>query len=206
MLENYIAFIGSSLIIILAPGPDIIFSITQGMTHGKKAGLATSLGLACGNIIHTSLAVLGIAVIFKTNELAFNILKYFGVSYLLFLGIQTFRHREDPLKFKIDGKKHKNFFWRGFIMNIINPKVAVFFIAFFPQFINLKYGNITIQMFILGMIFVLLVVFVFGTLSYYAAVVGAVLKHRPILAKYVNISAMIIFFALALKLIFIQRL
>ena len=205
MLENYIAFIGSSFIITLAPGPDIIFSITQGLTHGKKAGFTTALGLASGNIIHTLLAIFGIAVLFKTNETAFNILKYFGVIYLTFLGIQSFRHRKDPLSLKKGSNKDKNLFLRGFVMNVLNPKVAIFFIAFFPQFIIPNGGSITHQMLILGGIFILLVIFIFGTLSYYAGVVGAVLRHKPIFAKYINISATIIFFALALKLALLQR-
>lgn len=206
MLENYIAFIGSSFIIILTPGPDIIFSVTQGLAYGKKAGLTTALGLACGNIVHTFLAILGIAVILKTNAMAFNLLKYLGIIYLVFLGIQSNRHKGDTLKLKSSENKSKNLFLRGFIMNIINPKVAIFFIAFFPQFVVPKLGNITQQMFILGGIFILLVILIFGTLSYYASLVGTTLKHKPALAKYVNMSATIIFFALAFKLFFTQRL
>lgn len=206
MLENYIAFIGSSFIITLAPGPDIIFSITQGLTHGKKAGFTTALGLASGNIVHTLLAILGIAVIFKTNSTAFNVLKYFGVFYLTFLGVQSFRHRKDPLHLQKGNNKDKNLFLRGFVMNVLNPKVAIFFIAFFPQFIIPNAGSITQQMLILGGIFILLVILIFGTLSYYAGIVGAVLRHKPVFAKYINNSATIIFFALALKLFLLQRL
>ena len=206
MLENYIAFIGSSFIITLAPGPDIIFSITQGVTHGKKAGVTTALGLAAGNIIHTILAIFGVALIFKTNEVAFNTLKYFGVAYLVYLGIQSFIHRKDPLKLNKENKKEKNLFWTGFIMNVVNPKVAIFFIAFFPQFVDPNLGNIQWQMAVLGGIFIILVILIFGALSYYAGMVGAIIKHKPRVAKYINICATIIFFSLALKLILMQRL
>lgn len=205
MIENYIAFIGSSFIITLAPGPDIIFSITQGLTHGKKAGFTTALGLASGNIIHTLLALFGIALLFKTNSTAFNILKYFGVFYLTFLGIQSFRHRKSPLKLQKGSNKDKNLFLRGFVMNVLNPKVAIFFIAYFPQFIIPSGGSVAQQMLILGGIFILLVILIFGTLSYYAGIVGAVLRHKPVFAKYINISATVIFFALALKLSLLQR-
>lgn len=206
MLDNYIVFIGSTFIITLAPGPDIIFSMTQGLTHGIKAGFTTALGLAAGNIVHTLLAVFGVAVIFKTNPIAFNILKYFGVTYLVYLGIQTIRHREDPFKLvKIDNGK-KNLFVRGFIMNVLNPKVTIFFVAFFPQFVDEKYGNVSTQMFYLGIIFMVLVVLIFGSVSISAAMAGEVLKRKPNVAKYINISSTIIFFALAFKLILLQRL
>ena len=206
MLENYIAFIGSSIIITLAPGPDIIFSITQGITYGKKAGVTTALGLAAGNIVHTLLAIFGVAVIFKTNAYAFNILKYFGMAYLVYLSVKSFVHRNEPLNVKAGGKKEKNMFLRGFIMNVVNPKVALFFIAFFPQFVDPKFGSVTMQMLILGAFFILQVIFVFGTLSYYAGIVGAVLNQRPRVAKYINISASVIFIALAIKLLLLQRL
>lgn len=206
MLENYIAFIGSSFIITLAPGPDIIFAITQGVTHGKKAGVTTALGLAAGNIIHTLLAIFGVALIFKTNALAFSLLKYSGVAYLVYLGIQSFIHRRDPLKLNKESKKEKNLFWTGFIMNVVNPKVAIFFIAFFPQFVDPNLGNIQGQMAILGGVFIILVILIFGTLSYYAGMVGVIIKHKPRVAKYINICATVIFFSLALKLILMQRL
>lgn len=206
MLENIIAFIGSSFIITLAPGPDIIFSLTQGMTNGKKAGLTTALGLACGNIVHTSLAALGVALIFKTNVLAFNLLKYFGVFYLLYLAFMSFKHRGDPLHLEKGKRKEQNLFLRGFIMNVVNPKVALFFIAFFPQFVSPKYGSVPMQMFILGFIFILLVILIFGTLSYYAGIVGGLLRQRPKVAVYINTSAGIIFIALAIKLLLLQRL
>lgn len=206
MLENYIAFIGSSFIITLAPGPDVIFSITQGITHGKRAGLKTALGLACGNIVHTLLAVFGIAIIFKTNPYAFNILKYFGIGYLVFLAVMSYKHRDDPFNLKKENLKEKKFFIRGFIMNVLNPKVAIFFIAFFPQFVDPKFGNVNIQMLTLGIIFIILVILIFGTLSYYAGLVGAVLTQRPKVAKYINICSSIIFIALAIKLLLVQRL
>jgi threonine/homoserine/homoserine lactone efflux protein len=207
MLENYIAFIGSSFIITLAPGPDIIFSITQGMRYGKSAGLTTALGLACGNIVHTLLAIFGVALLIKTNPIAFKILKYFGVSYLAYLGVLSIKYRNELLTFSGNREKNnQNLFWRGFVMNVINPKVALFFVAFFPQFVNPKWGSIAFQMGILGFIFILLVILIFGTLSYYAGVVGEVLKRKPILSTYINVSAGIIFFALALKLLLLKSL
>lgn len=206
MLENYIAFLGSSIIITLAPGPDIIFSITQGLSHGKKAGLTTALGLASGNIVHTTLAIFGIALIFKTNTLAFNTFKFIGVAYLVYLAIQAYMNRNNKLNFAQDQNREKNLFVRGFIMNVVNPKVALFFIAFFPQFIDPKFGNVTTQMIILGVIFILQVILIFGTLSYYAGMVGAILVQRPKVSKYINLSTSIILLALAFKLFLLQSL
>lgn len=204
MLENLIAFLGSSFIITLAPGPDIIFSITQGITHGKKAGLITAFGLALGNVIHTIFAILGIALVFKTNEYAFIGLKIVGVLYLVFLGYQSYINRDKSIELKNSEVSSKNLFVKGFIMNVINPKVAIFFIAFFPQFIDPKLGDIKYQMLALGICFILIVILVFGSLSYYAGFIGELLKHNTKITKYINVSASIIFFALSIKLLLLK--
>jgi threonine/homoserine/homoserine lactone efflux protein len=205
MFANIIAFIGSVIVITLTPGPDIIFSITQGLVHGKRAGVTTALGLACGNIVHLMLALIGVAVIFKTNILAFTILKYFGVLYLLYLAIQSYRHRHSNFHFGNRPKLEKNLFWRGFIMNVINPKVAIFFIAFFPQFVDPAFGDVHLQMLLLGAIFIILVIMIFGSLSYYAGIIGFLLQQKPKIAKFINLGAALIFVALALRLILVQK-
>jgi threonine/homoserine/homoserine lactone efflux protein len=96
-LSSLLLFISSSILLILAPGPDIVFTITQGITNGRKAGFFTAMGLCFGNSIHTLAAAFGLSVIFKTSELAFILLKTFGAIYLFFLAYKAIKHRNDPL-------------------------------------------------------------------------------------------------------------
>ncbi len=167
-LASLLVFITSSIMLILAPGPDIVFTITQGVTNGRKAGFFTAMGLCLGNSVHTMAAAFGLSIIFKTSEVAFVLFKTLGALYLFYLAFQAVKHRNDPLVVNQDKSnvKHSSLLMRGFFMNILNPKVALFFLAFLPQFVNAQYGNIPLQMITLGLIFMVLVALIFGTLGY----------------------------------------
>ena len=135
-LSTFLIFLTSSLLLIIAPGPDNIFALTQGLSNGKKAGILTALGLSLGNIFHISLAALGISVIFQTSLVAFNVVKIVGGLYLFYLAYRAIKHRNDKVSLQTQAKESKaKMFRRGFVMNILNPKVAVFFLAYFPQFV-----------------------------------------------------------------------
>jgi threonine/homoserine/homoserine lactone efflux protein len=173
--SNLLIFLGASLILILAPGPDVLFLISQGVSRGPKAGLETALGLACGNLIHTSAAALGISILFRTSHMAFTALKIAGVLYLLFLAWRTVRKPGQPGN---SGREPRpsardGTFWRGFVMCVLNPKVALFFLAFLPQFTSTISGPIWAQMLFLGAVFTGLVVLVFGVIGILAGTLGA---------------------------------
>ncbi|MGB0990171.1 MAG: LysE family translocator, partial [Halarcobacter sp.] len=148
-------FIAASFLLCLAPGPDNIYVLTQGMTKSKKAAIVTTLGLATGLIIHTSAAAFGISVIFQTSELAFNIVKFAGAAYLLYIAYQAFKYRNEKLDLSSQNstKELKKLYIKGFVMNILNPKVSIFFLAFFPGFLFSKEMNNVLQFYILGAIF-----------------------------------------------------
>jgi len=151
--EILLTFCFSSLILTLSPGPDIIYVATQGLSKGRKEALLVSFGLTTGLIFHTLLVVSGFSFLIKENETLFHSLKFFGGSYFIYLAFQTFFKREKELEIKIDKKKYYNCFIRGLTMNLLNPKVSIFFIALFPGFIFHDKLNIEIQFFILGLIF-----------------------------------------------------
>lgn len=207
MLENYIAFIGSSLVIILAPGVDILFSISQGLNYGKKAGVLTALGLSLGNIVHTLFVAFGISLIILKFPSLFLSLKIIGCVYLLYIALMMYKSRN--MGVVIPGKKEEDYrsnsfgyVLKGFAMNVLNPKVIIFFIAFLSQFVlkshPLSYHN---QVFVLGSIFVFLVFLVFGSLSYFAGAFSEMLRFRPKVTKYLNVSSCIIILAMAIKLL-----
>ena len=206
-LTQLLLFIGAAFLLCLAPGPDNIYVLTQGMTKSKKAAIITTLGLCSGLIIHTSAAALGISVIFKTSELAFNIVKYAGAAYLLYIGYQAFKYRNLPLDLNVENSSSqlKKLFVKGFIMNILNPKVSIFFLAFLPQFVNTQTGNVPMQMITLGIIFMIMTVIVFSSIGIAANVLSSRLQSNPKIVKYMNIMTSTVLVGLGIKLALSQR-
>lgn len=176
-------FITASVLLIVAPGPDIVFLVSQGVARGPKAGLVTAMGLAAGNLVHTVAAALGVSVIFQTSAIAFNALKYAGAAYLLYLAWKAARSDGGSFEVSQPGEAAKeSLFWRAVLMNVLNPKVALFFLAFLPQFassspvsspasspvLSQAAGPVWMQMIFYGLLFTFLVVIVFGTFGLFA--------------------------------------
>ena len=206
-LTNLYMFIVASFILCLVPGPDNIYVLTQGVTKSKKAAIVTTLGLTTGLIVHTSAAAFGISVIFQTSQLAFDILKYAGALYLLYLGYQAFKYRDEPLDLRVQNSSSelKKLYIKGFVMNILNPKVSIFFLAFLPQFVTLENGNIPLQMIILGLIFMLMTIIVFSGIGISGNILSKKLLEKPNIVKYMNILTSFILVSLGLKLAFSSR-
>ncbi len=201
-INNVIMFIIASAILGIAPGPDNIFVLTQSIVNGKKSGIIITLGLCTGLLFHTSIVAFGIAVIFKTSLLAFNILKYFGAAYLLYLSWQAFKSSSGNLK--ISQKENTSFlklYHKGIIMNVTNPKVSIFFLAFLPQFADSSRGSISLQILFLGFIFIIITLIVFSGVSFFAGLTGRFISKSEKGQIYLNRAAGVIFTALAVKLI-----
>ncbi|MFB6320183.1 LysE family translocator [Saccharicrinis sp. FJH54] len=201
-LTSLLFFLGSSVLIILAPGPDIIFTVTQGLSNGKRAGITTAMGLASGNLVHTSAAALGLSVLFKTSPVAFWILKIAGAVYLFYLAYMSIKHRNDSLNISGSVTKKDNLFWRGFLMNIMNPKVALFFIAFLPRFVDPDLGKVMLQFIVLGVIFAFQVVVVFGSAGYFAGTFGEMLREHNNFSRNMNVISAVVFTGIAISLLF----
>jgi threonine/homoserine/homoserine lactone efflux protein len=205
--SNLLLFVGMSLLLIIAPGPDLIFLLSQGLSRGKRAGLQAALGLAAGNLVHTLAAALGVSVIFRTSALAFQGLKAAGVIYLLYLAYKTVR-RQDALTALQDKAADggRSLFWRAFTMNVLNPKVALFFLAFLPQFAAPGAGPIWLQMLLLGAVFIVLVALVFGPIGLCAGLVSGWMKARGARAgEFFRWLTAGVFAALAVRLAFVRR-
>jgi threonine/homoserine/homoserine lactone efflux protein len=175
-----LSFIGASVILSLMPGPDNIFVLTESVTKGQRDGIAISIGLSLGVLIHTTAAATGLSIIIQESATAFSVIKYFGATYLFYLAYQAMKEKKPVLNFNLGSTEKRTPFSslikKGFLMNVLNPKVSLFFIAFLPQFITLGGINITIQMIILGLIFMVQALLVFSLIS--------ILSSR--LSKYVN--------------------
>ena len=206
-LTELYMFIIASFLLCLAPGPDNIYVLTQGMTKSKKAAIVTTLGLATGLIIHTSAAAFGISVIFQTSELAFNIVKFAGAAYLLYIAYQAFKYRNEKLDLSAQNstKELKKLYMKGFVMNILNPKVSIFFLAFLPQFVNTQAGNVPMQMIILGAIFMALTIIVFSSIGIAGNLLSKRLLEKPNIVKYMNVLTSFVLVGLGIKLALSQR-
>ena len=148
---KFALFAAVSWALIIAPGPDMLFVITRGMAHGRRAGMVSAVGVICGILVHTLAAALGITLIFQTSALAFLIVKYLGATYLIYLGIKAWRDNETfNLQTRISGADSRTLFWQGLMSNVLNPKIAIFFLAFLPQFVDKGSSLIPLQMAILA--------------------------------------------------------
>jgi len=204
--NTLIMFASASILLALAPGPDNLFVLTQSMLFGRSAGFKITLGLCTGLIFHTTIVSLGVAAIFQTSIIAFNTLKYIGAAYLLYLAYGAFRSSSSKLEVKESVKLSSwNLYRRGIIMNITNPKVSIFFMALLPQFTDSAKGSITVQMFLLGFIFILSTIIIFGLISMLAGAAGSVLSKSEKVDRLLNLLAGSVFAGLAVKLALIQQ-
>ena len=166
MIETLFSFSLATAVLAISPGPDNIFVLTQSIVNGKKYGFATVFGLMTGCIIHTTLVAFGVSAIINNHENLFFLLKVFGASYLLFLAYKV-SQSDAEITFStenIQKKSIRQLFKTGFLMNVLNPKVTIFFLAFFPQFLFSRELSTVIQFYILGVIFIFISFIIFATL------------------------------------------
>ena len=202
-IETIIAFVTASVVLSLVPGPDNIFVMSHSALKGWRIGFYTTLGLCTGLIGHTVLVAIGVSVIFQTSAIAFNGLKIIGACYLLYLAWLSIQNKELNLGGTDKNSTNRSYYFTGVIMNLANPKVALFFLVFLPQFVNTSNDNVTIQIFILGLLFIISAFCVFTSISYLASFLENFLKKSKTVNKNLNILAALIYFALAINLFFV---
>lgn len=150
-------FLSWSLALLLIPGPAVLYIIARSVDRGRKAGLASVLGIEIGTLFQVIAAALGLSAILWTSEMAFNVVKYAGAAYLIYLGIRKLLTKvETPSDQPVEPQSLRRAFTQGVVVNLLNPKVTLFFIAFLPQFVDPARGSVALQILILGMIFILL--------------------------------------------------
>ena len=202
-IEILAAFFATAIILGFVPGPDNIFVLTQSAVEGHRAGITVTFGLLTGLVFHTVAVAFGVSVIFKTSPVAFTILKIFGICYLLYLAWGAFHCRDANISNK-KGKKRSAIalYRRGIIMNITNPKIAIFFLAFLPQFTDPSRGSIPMQIITLGAIFIIATLIVFVIIAYLAGSIGSYLRESDKAQTILNRIAGTVFIGLAIKLVF----
>ena len=202
-LETIIAFVLASIVLSLVPGPDNIFVMTNSALRGWKIGFYTTIGLCTGLIGHTILVAIGVSVIFQTSALAFNGLKIVGACYLIYLGWLSLKSKELKIGSSGTDNVNRSYYITGIVMNLTNPKVALFFLVFLPQFVNPINGSVTTQIFSLGILFILSALCVFLSIAFLGAFLEAYLKKSSAFNKNINKLAALVYFALAINLFFV---
>ncbi len=191
------SFILASTILAFTPGPDNIFVIVTGLGKGFKTAFKFILGLCSGIILHTSLIVVGISTIVSQSEYGLTVLKYFAITYLLYLAYKTFIHRSDHIQLNPQIKVD-NYFLRGFIMNISNPKVLMFFLAFFPQFANMNQAGYQYRLLLLGVLFIVVTLVVFSLIAWLSAKGSKRIIENPKYSLLINYLAIFVFIGVSL--------
>lgn len=204
--SNLALFVAASWILIITPGPDMIYVITRGISQGKKAGVISAIGVTLGILVHTVFAAFGLAIILRTSALAFLAVKFAGAAYLIYLGVKAIKNKSD-LKF-INGKSKtgiRTIFIQGILSNVLNPKIALFFLAFLPQFVNPEHGSASIQMALLGLTFALFGIVFLVLLGYFSGRIGSWLSNHQKCTQKIRWFTGSILIALGFRLAFMQR-
>jgi len=186
-----ISFVLATSLLAISPGPDNIYVLIQSITNGKKYGLATVAGLTSGCLVHTSLVAFGISILIKENKTLFFGIKLLGAFYLLFLAYNVFKS-DSKIALSDDAPKKSIFqlFKQGFIMNVLNPKVSLFFLAFFPGFLFSNTLSTVTQFYILGFLFILVSLIVFSSIAILSGSISMYLKdntHVSLILKWLQI-------------------
>ena len=201
---NLGGFISAAVLLTLMPGPDILFVITQGVTRGRKAAVVFAAGLCTGLLFHIAAVTLGVSALVAGSDIAFTVFKFAGAAYLIGLGVKAFfgRNRVE-LRFTEEGKHTLQLYNRGILMNILNPKVILFFLAFFPQFIDIRQGDPIIQMLVLGGVFIVQALVVFSAVAVLADRLSAGFMKNPGVAYWMNWAEVVIYTAIGISIFFI---
>lgn len=211
-MQTLLSFLAASVLLTLAPGPDILFVATKSLARGARAGISVAAGLCSGVFFHTTLAAVGVSLILRRSPAAFTALKIAGTLYLLFLAFKAFRNRKavpaaasekNPQEAPNAAERFPALFRTGLLMNVLNPKVALFFLALLPQFVPADAESPQLTMLGLGVVFALQAFAVFSVVSFCAGTLFASLRKRPAFGETLNVLTALVLVAVAAALFFV---
>jgi threonine/homoserine/homoserine lactone efflux protein len=194
---NLLYFLGVSAALTAAPGPDVLFLASQGVAGGPRAGLAAALGLSSGLLVHTTLTALGVSAVFAASPAAFTALKLAGTAYLLWLALGAFREKGSGRAGAAVYGGSLALYRKGVVMNLLNPKVALFFLALLPQFVDPAKGGVRLQMLKLGLVFMAQVIVIFGAIGYLSGRLGNRLPEGLAVSRAIPVFKGTVYLALA---------
>lgn len=203
---RFAVFVGVAWALIIAPGPDMLYVMTRGITQGRRAGILSAVGVIGGILVHTTAAAFGLTLILQTSALAFLVVKYVGAAYLIYLGIKAWRDKSAfHLPTQTTVMSSRAIFWQGVLSNVLNPKIAIFFMAFLPQFVDKDNGSVPWQMVILGLTFAFFGLCFLLVVGYASGAIGGWLTRRPQNAQILQRVAGGLLMSLGLRLALTER-
>jgi threonine/homoserine/homoserine lactone efflux protein len=167
-------FAAAAMVLFVVPGPSVLYIVTRSIDQGRRAGFASVLGIHAGSLVHVAAAILGLSALLASSAVAFDAVRYAGAAYLIWLGIRRLRQRATPVSEDVPPPVPlSRVFAQGFVVNLFNPKTAIFFLAFLPQFVDPDAGPVPVQLAVFGLLFVLLGLLSDGTYAVVASAVGS---------------------------------
>jgi Putative threonine efflux protein len=198
---NLPLYLISSLLIVIAPGPDFIYVLTRGVSQGEKSGVLSALGISVGLLVHTLLAALGLSAIVRISLTAYNIIKYAGAAYLIYLGLKTFFSKKKLIEEDVKFSGKNSAFHQGVLTNVFNPKAIITFMAFLPQFVDGSIKHPAMQFIILGLMLALIAVIWFSFIGFFAGRLGGLLKTNRIIRDFLKYISGLVFVMLGLRIV-----
>jgi len=199
-------FILASLVLLIVPGPAVLYIIAKSADQGRRAGIISVLGIETGTLVHTIAAAAGLSAILMASSVAFSVLKFAGAGYLIFLGLKKiFGSRQVAVaQTETAPQSSTQIYWQGVVVNVLNPKTCMFFFAFLPQFINPAKGHVALQVLILGLIFSAMATISDGAYALAAGSLGRLVKNNRYYIRMQSVITGIIYIGLGLMTVFVQ--
>ncbi|MEV4171766.1 LysE family translocator [Nonomuraea sp. NPDC049709] len=191
-------FCALTLGLLVVPGPAVLYIVTRSVSQGRGAGLISVLGVHTGSVVHVAAAALGISALLAASATAFTVVKYVGVAYLVWLGVRKLMRRGDgdePIEVKAQSRRR--LFWEGFVVNVLNPKTAVFFVAFLPQFTNPEAGPVGPQILLLGLLWIVLGMASDGTYAMLASALAGRVRGSARVRRRLDVGSGVVYLGLA---------
>ncbi|MFC5815274.1 LysE family translocator [Nonomuraea harbinensis] len=197
-LSTLALFCAATLAILLVPGPAVIFIVTRSVAQGRAAGLVSVLGVHAGSVVHVVAAALGVSALLAASATAFTIVKYAGVAYLVWLGLRKLLARGSAEEMvELPEQSKRRMFWEGFVVNVLNPKTAIFFMAFLPQFADPAAGAVAPQMLVLGLLWMALGMASDGTYALLSSALATRVRRSVRARRRIDIGSGLVYLGLA---------
>jgi threonine/homoserine/homoserine lactone efflux protein len=205
-LHSYLLFVCATIVLVIVPGPDMAYMLARCIAQGRRAGVLAAVGFNLGGYVHLTAAVLGLSAILATSSVAFSAVKWVGAAYLVYLGISVLRSKRGPLVISADGlaknRNDRTILWQAFLSDVLNPKVAMFFLALLPQFVDTTGSHPTLQILILGVTVNMIALPINILLVYFSASLTEALRRSPAISERLQKAMGALFVALGLRLAF----
>jgi threonine/homoserine/homoserine lactone efflux protein len=193
--SRLVLFVGAALLLLVVPGPSVLYIVTQSVSHGRRAGMASVAGITTGTLVHIAAATIGLSALLASSALAFDVVKYLGAAYLIVVGIRRLAGLEQTAREEAPHPRSLGRLYRqGIVVNVLNPKTALFFLAFLPQFVDSTRGAAWSQILLLGLLFAFLGFLSDGVWALVAGTLGERLRNSPrfpLVQRYVSGSVFV---------------